>query len=449
MTPYRCLVIFLCLLAQALSAAEPTPLPFDPQDGETVVFLGDSITHQCLYTQYLENFFLTRYPDRRIKFHNAGVSGDKVSDALKRFDDDVAIHTPDYVFVLFGMNDGQYEEFDAETVASYQSGMRELLDHIGSLEARPILLSPTMFDHATAERRQDDSTWRFQTKEFSPNYNALMAYFGGWGLEEAGKRRVPFVNLWAPLNTHTIAQRLRKPAFTMIDDAIHPQPSGQFVMAFEILFQLGVRQKSASGITITKRGSRWVAKGVEDLTVSEDGSELRFSHTASSLPWVIPETQATVDLKWQLPSDGRLGYAMTKAGHKLSADRLKVAGLESGNYEVLIDDQAIGTWNHIALGTKIEIQENEKTPQYQQALQVSLLNQQRNDELVRPLREIWAKIKGYQRRLDDGQQEFAAKIADAKTEASILSNKAQTSLFAISEAAQPEKREWIIRRIED
>lgn len=64
--------------------------PFDLQDGDTLLFLGDSIAHQCLYTQYVEDFFFTRYPDRKIHFHNSGVSGDCAINALDRFDEDVA-----------------------------------------------------------------------------------------------------------------------------------------------------------------------------------------------------------------------------------------------------------------------------------------------------------------------------------------------------------------------
>ena len=63
---------------------KPVPTVLDLQDGDTFVFLGDSITHQCLYTQYVENFFYTRYPDRKIHFHNAGVSGDRAGDALAK-----------------------------------------------------------------------------------------------------------------------------------------------------------------------------------------------------------------------------------------------------------------------------------------------------------------------------------------------------------------------------
>jgi len=43
-----------------------------------VVFYGDSITAQRLYTRYVEDFVLTRYPTLHIRFVNAGVPGDTV-----------------------------------------------------------------------------------------------------------------------------------------------------------------------------------------------------------------------------------------------------------------------------------------------------------------------------------------------------------------------------------
>lgn len=420
-------------------------LPFNPQDGDTVVFLGDSITHQCLYTQYLEDFFVTRYPQRRIQFVNAGVGGDAAADVLLRFDSDVAVHEPDFVTVLLGMNDGRYQQFEAATFTAYQDGMRKILDRIEALGATPVLLSPTMFDHAVTARRADDEDWRFRAKEFDPDYNALMAFFGGWALEEAGRRQVPFVNLWAPLNTHTIDQRRTDPEFTMIWDAIHPNASGQMVMAFEILFQLGVERNSASGITITRRGDRWVGRGLKDLEAS--GDTIRFRHTAASLPWVIPAEEAGHKLKWQLPADGRAGYRITKAGHKMSADRLKIAGLDPGDYEVLIDGESIGTWSHIALGTKIEIQENEKTPQYRQALEVALMNQKRNDEFVRPSRDLSSRIKGLRRKAAGRGKNPDAEIAGVQAEVDELKRKAAAMLEDVYAAAQPVEREWVIRRV--
>src|SRR6187455_2186005 len=92
-------LLFLLSVLGALSAAEPkaSPPKFVPASGDTIVFLGDSITAQCLYTQYIEDYFYTRYPQLRLRFHNAGVSGDTAADALARFDRDVAAYRPTFV----------------------------------------------------------------------------------------------------------------------------------------------------------------------------------------------------------------------------------------------------------------------------------------------------------------------------------------------------------------
>ncbi len=89
--PSFLLFIALSLVVGLQAAEHKTPVTsIELNDGDTLVFLGDSITHQCLYTQYVEDYFYTRYPDRRIRFHNAGVSGDKATHALRLFDRDVA-----------------------------------------------------------------------------------------------------------------------------------------------------------------------------------------------------------------------------------------------------------------------------------------------------------------------------------------------------------------------
>src|SRR5215469_246075 len=45
-------------------------------DGDRVVFLGDSITEQRLYTTYVEAYALTRYPKWSLTFRNTGWGGD-------------------------------------------------------------------------------------------------------------------------------------------------------------------------------------------------------------------------------------------------------------------------------------------------------------------------------------------------------------------------------------
>ena len=57
--------------AQAATPASPDApahdaSPVSLRDEETVVFYGDSITEQNLYSAYLETFFLSRFPGKRI-----------------------------------------------------------------------------------------------------------------------------------------------------------------------------------------------------------------------------------------------------------------------------------------------------------------------------------------------------------------------------------------------
>src|SRR5580698_4650930 len=68
-------------------------------DGDRVVFYGDSITAQRLYTRFFEDFMLTRYPQTHVSFWNAGVPGDTVyggytGDVPTRLKRDVLSHRP-------------------------------------------------------------------------------------------------------------------------------------------------------------------------------------------------------------------------------------------------------------------------------------------------------------------------------------------------------------------
>ena len=146
-------ILFLAIILTTTAVAQDftkTLRPIRLEDGDTLVFLGDSITHQCLYTQYVEDYYYTRYPDRRINIRNAGVSGDIAGDALTRFDEDIAKFKPKYVTILIGMNDGGYTPFEHEILEEYKQGMTKLLDKIDAIGATAIIMTPTMYDLRSA-----------------------------------------------------------------------------------------------------------------------------------------------------------------------------------------------------------------------------------------------------------------------------------------------------------
>ena len=56
---------FFTLLASLVLSARVFAADFFIHDGDRVVFLGDSITEQRLYTTYIEAYALTRHPTTR------------------------------------------------------------------------------------------------------------------------------------------------------------------------------------------------------------------------------------------------------------------------------------------------------------------------------------------------------------------------------------------------
>lgn len=75
------------------------------RDGETVCFAGDSITQDGTYIELLNNYYQSRYPERRVRLVNCGVGGDTLFDLIPRLESDVLAHKPDWIFVMIGTND--------------------------------------------------------------------------------------------------------------------------------------------------------------------------------------------------------------------------------------------------------------------------------------------------------------------------------------------------------
>lgn len=348
----------------------------DLKDGDTVVFLGDSITHQCLYTQYVEDYFYTRHPGMRIHFHNAGVGGDRASNALARFDEDVARFKPKYVTILLGMNDGTYRDFDKATFDTYQKDMTTLLERIAAIGAKAIVMTPTMHDARAARASK-----RGPQEPRDTYYNGVLALYGAWLREQAHVKGLGFVDMYSPLNNYITDARKKDPDFTLIKDAVHPDAPGQVVMGVALINDTGVRSAVGS-VTVQevkgKLGATAVNGKVTDFKA--EGDNISFTFQANALPWV-------------LPPDAEEGYKLTAAGHRSSGEVFAARGLKPGKYELKIDGQSVGIWPESVLGFKVELQANSKTPEYQQALAVAMLNKERNDKAMHPLRDLWRDLK--------------------------------------------------------
>ena len=381
---FSVLVLFATTTVRADEYKSPL-MRMDLAEGDSVVFLGDSITHQCLYTQYVEDFYYTRYPGRKIKFHNAGVGGATARDALDRFDRDVAAYKPKYVTVLLGMNDGGYKPYDDGTFQTYRTGMTELVTKIREIGAVPILMTPTMYD-ARAARPRGAKNPPLNIEM----YNSTLAYYGAWLRETAVEQGAGFVDMYSLLNNLTLRARETDPAFTLIKDAVHPDPPGQLVMAFALLHDLDAGQGGLFDIRAEVGAAPEVKVSLKSPTGGNisgprwDAASLEFTFGASALPFAIP-------------AEAEPGARLVYLGHSLDRGVLSVTGLPKGSYELTIDGQAVGDYDNAALAQGIELEENAKTPDYRQALQVAELNKIRNEGPVRALRNEWSQMQQFYR----------------------------------------------------
>jgi lysophospholipase L1-like esterase len=433
---------------KAATAPKAPPTPAEPskfkpivdkldlKDGDTVVFLGDSITHQCLYTQYVEDYFYTRYPKLHIHFHNAGVGGDRASDALTRFDEDVAPYKPKYVSILLGMNDGGYKNYQQPVFDTYMKDMTTLLDKIAALGATAVPMTPTMFD-ARAKRMKGEKATLEPRDTF---YNGVLALYGAWLDEMAEERGLGFVDMWAPLNELTTEQRKKNPDFTMIPDGVHPGAAGQTVMAVAVIEDMVAKVPVSQIMIADKDGKPAPTANGGVITDFQGGdSGVSFTFAAERLPWV-------------LPADAAEGYKLTHAGHHYSNEKVTVRGLKPGKYNLKIEDEIVGSYTEGQLAFGVELEENPKTPEYKQALKVADLNKQRNEIAYHPLRDQYAQLKGKRRELakiaeSDPQYqtkkaEFEQWYAGQKAKVAELFGKALEIENQIYSANQPPARKY-------
>lgn len=137
------------LLAVALAQAFGLPgIPVgEPHlgHGASLAFLGDSITAADPgYTRLFASLLASLHPDRNVRFHYAGVSGNRVGDLLGRLQRDVLRYEPDWVTVSIGVNDVWHRPGGGTSVSDFARDDRLLLHRIVDAGVRPIVLTPTV-----------------------------------------------------------------------------------------------------------------------------------------------------------------------------------------------------------------------------------------------------------------------------------------------------------------
>ena len=132
------------------------------------IFLGDSITMAGVYdtevgVQSGDTLIYPKYSgfitllkndiEDDIELIGKGVSGDKVSNLLERYKEDVLSLNPDIVFIYIGINDvwHKYDFGTGTDVIFYENGLRKIIADIKSNGARVVLCTPTVIGENKGE----------------------------------------------------------------------------------------------------------------------------------------------------------------------------------------------------------------------------------------------------------------------------------------------------------
>ncbi len=139
--------IFLTGLSTARSLAEGVPL----KKGETIVFLGDSITQGGVgpkgYVTVIKKTLAEKHKDLGITVIGAGISGNKVPDLQRRLEKDVLAKKPTLVVIYIGINDVWHGERDpaaGTTPEKFEAGLKEIIGKIKDAGARVVLCTPSV-----------------------------------------------------------------------------------------------------------------------------------------------------------------------------------------------------------------------------------------------------------------------------------------------------------------
>lgn len=350
------------------------------REGDRVVFYGDSITDQRLYTTFTETYLVTRFPKLNIDFVHSGWGGDRVTGGggggidtrLKR---DVFTYKPTVMSIMLGMNDASYKAFDQGIFDTYRNGYQHILDSVKKElpGIRLTLIQPSPFDDIC------------QAPKFEGGYNQVLLRYADCVKELAAKESTGLANLNDPvvavLKTANAADAdLSK---KIIPDRVHPGPSGHLIMAQQLLLAWGA-PALVSAVTLDVAGKK---------TTQSQGAKVSDLKVGDTITW----TQLDEGLPMPVNREDSVFALVLKSSDfdaTLNQQTLKVTGLKEGSYQLKIDGSEVSRFSSADLSKGANLA-TLSTPMSRQAKEVHELTLRHNNLHFDRWRRVEVPMAGY------------------------------------------------------
>ena len=358
------------------------------EEGERVVFVGNSITHGGHYHSFIWLYYMTRFPDKPITIMNAGIGGESAWDMKDRLDYDVFNRKPTYVTLTFGMNDTGYDIYMKDNAKELsEQRIAKSLESYREIEER--LLAKNKIKKVLIGGSPYDETSRFNNFILHNKNNAILkiidaqrtsAKKNGWG----------FVDFNQPMREISRKEQEADSTFTFCRiDRIHPDNDGQMVMAYLFLKAQGLAGDEVSSVSIDAYHSSVIThKNCKISKLKKNGADLTFDYLAYALPYPLDSISRS---GWGNKRSQRDAMQLVPFMEEFNQERFQVTNLEKGMYRLTIDNQFIDNLSSEKLANGVNLADYPNTPQYQQAAKIMYLNEERFEVEKRFREYLWTE----------------------------------------------------------
>lgn len=319
----RVLLIVAYVLAATSTARSDD---FAIRDGDTVGFLGDSITAARTYGLLIENYTLLRYPERKVHFVNVGKGGETASGAVERLEKDVFGRGITLLTVAYGVNDiGWGAKADDEHRQAYLDGIATIVKECKKRGVRVYICSAAV-TASDPFKSEDD-----YLQKMCDDGMQLARELGGNSIDVQRTMREIQKKVWEA-NRNADASTPAEKHTLHAADGVHLNELGQLAMGYAILKGLGA-PADVSSVTIDAHALQ--VKSAEGCNVSDlrgETNRMEFTRLDEGLP-LNAETFFSLNFRFVPIPDELNRYTLT------------VENLPPGNYQLMVDGRGVGTWN--------------------------------------------------------------------------------------------------------
>lgn len=196
--------------------------------GDVILTVGDSITAQGIYQEYMQSILDTLYPGQSIRIVNVGVGGMKADGGLQVMKSQFKNSGATIVTVMFGVNDTMWNSAEAEAKAkAFSANISAIMDEADKQKTPVILLRESHFSHG-----KEGEVW---VDQINKTLETILAA----GDRLAAERDVPVIDVLGAYKSALKEAWIADPNYEFTPDVIHPTQPGHAAIATEILRSLG------------------------------------------------------------------------------------------------------------------------------------------------------------------------------------------------------------------